>query len=450
MYWRKEGTDANNIIHANTSTGTFTLNEDCRIRFWFYSTEANANFTDIQIELGSTATSYEPYQGDTYDITFPSEAGTVYGGTLDVTDGVLTVDRAMVDLGTLTWTYNNGQLSMVSQNLSSTVGNGANVICSMYKTMTNLQGAIWSGVDKAVGINKANSTTTGNFAIGALVIKDTAYTDAATFKTAMSGVQLCYELATPITYTLTPQEIRTLLGTNNVWADTGGTSVTYRADTKLFVEQNTPESPVQDVQVNGTSVLQDGVANVPIATGNMPGAVKVQPTGYSRGIVLTNDGIVTIDPATSANIKGAGNVYRPIIPPRQHEATFYGIAKAAGDTTQSASSNAVGAYTESAKSAISTMLNGPVTVTGSTPTITALAGVQYVCGEVSTLDITLPASGCVDVRFTSGSTPTVLTVTPPTGVTVKWAGGFDPTSLDANTTYEINIADGLGVAGAWT
>lgn len=90
------------------------------------------------------------------------------------------------------------------------------------------------------------------------------------------------------------------------------------------------------------------------------------------------------------------------------------------------------------------------TVTGTTPTITALAGVQYVCGEVSTLDITLPASGCVDVRFESGSTPTVLTITPPSGVVVKWAGGFDPTSLDANTTYEINICDGLGVAASWT
>lgn len=90
------------------------------------------------------------------------------------------------------------------------------------------------------------------------------------------------------------------------------------------------------------------------------------------------------------------------------------------------------------------------TVTGTTPTIMALAGVQYVCGECATLDITLPASGCVDVRFESGSTPTVLTITPPAGVTLKWAGGFDPTSLEANTTYEINIADGLGVAASWT
>lgn len=94
--------------------------------------------------------------------------------------------------------------------------------------------------------------------------------------------------------------------------------------------------------------------------------------------------------------------------------------------------------------------NPVVTVTGTTPSITALPGIRYVCGECATLDITLPASGCIDVTFESGSTPTVLTVTPPTGVTVKWANGFDPTSLEANTTYEINIADGLGVAGQWT
>lgn len=98
--------------------------------------------------------------------------------------------------------------------------------------------------------------------------------------------------------------------------------------------------------------------------------------------------------------------------------------------------------------------NPVVTVSGSTPSITALPGIQYVCGEVSTLDITLPASGCVDVVFESGSTATVLTVPPPTGKTLSWANGFDPTSLDANTTYELNIAvvgdKCLGVAGAWT
>ncbi|MBR3019565.1 MAG: collagen-like protein [Clostridia bacterium] len=98
--------------------------------------------------------------------------------------------------------------------------------------------------------------------------------------------------------------------------------------------------------------------------------------------------------------------------------------------------------------------NPVVQVSGSTPSITALPGVRYVCGEVATLDITLPASGIVDVVFESGSTTAVLTVTTPTGKTLSWANGFDPASLDANTTYEINIAivgdKALGVAGSWT
>ena len=92
--------------------------------------------------------------------------------------------------------------------------------------------------------------------------------------------------------------------------------------------------------------------------------------------------------------------------------------------------------------------NGMVTVnvTGTTPTITAQADYRYVCGEVATLDFTPSQTGICDVVFTSGSTPTVLTVPN----TIKWANGFDPTALDANTTYELNIMDGLGVACAWT
>lgn len=76
---------------------------------------------------------------------------------------------------------------------------------------------------------------------------------------------------------------------------------------------------------------------------------------------------------------------------------------------------------------------------------------QYVCGTCSTLGITVPETGIIDVIFTSGTTATVLTVTPPTGMTMKWANGFSPSSLDTNTTYEINIKDGIyGVAVSWT
>ena len=51
--------------------------------------------------------------------------------------------------------------------------------------------------------------------------------------TPTTRAQVVYELATPITYALTPQEISTFLGTNNIWADTGDTTVTYECDINL-------------------------------------------------------------------------------------------------------------------------------------------------------------------------------------------------------------------------
>jgi hypothetical protein len=54
-------------------------------------------------------------------------------------------------------------------------------------------------------------------------------------------VYACYELATPITYQLTPTEIKSILGDNNVWADAGNTEVTYRADTTKYIDKKIAE-----------------------------------------------------------------------------------------------------------------------------------------------------------------------------------------------------------------
>lgn len=102
---------------------------------------------------------------------------------------------------------------------------------------------------------------------------------------------------------------------------------------------------------------------------------------------------------------------------------------------------------------LSDLADNTVSVSGTTPVIAGQAGLRYICGECATLSITAPASGCIDILFESGSTPTVLTITSAkTGVTdIKWMDGFDPDDLDANTIYEINILDGeFGVVAEWT
>ena len=59
----------------------------------------------------------------------------------------------------------------------------------------------------------------------------------------MSGVQLVYELATPIEYDITVPEILTLIGTNNIWCDTNGESeVSFKQDIANFVEAKISEA----------------------------------------------------------------------------------------------------------------------------------------------------------------------------------------------------------------
>lgn len=227
-----------------------------------------------------------------------------------------------------------------------------------------------------------------------------------------------------------------------------------KGESGVYVGTIAPEDPDVNVWINPEGLPNNNyVTHQDYASSTVSGVVR---TGIAYGTKMAPDGrTLSISSADADSIKGGWVSERPITPSVQHASVFYGLATAAGDATQKASYNPVGQYTNAAKSAISQMLNGPVAVTGNTPTIIALPGIQYVCGEVTTLDIALPASGCIDVVFTSGSTATVLTFTLPSEeYTLAWENEFDPASLDANTTYELNIkmvgTKCLGVAGSWT
>lgn len=321
--------------------------------------------------------------------------------------------------------------------------------------------------------------------------------------------------------------------------------------------------PVTDVKINNTTIVNNNVANIPIAGASTLGVVKVNGNGLSM-----SSGQIQISPASLSDIKTATEQFAPIVPAIEHGAAFYGLAKAAGDTTQSQSNNAIGTYTEDAKTAIRSMLgvasdsiiavqdtqptdstakiwinddpantvtiptysemtdalstkadkvasaingnfaaldsngnlidsghshndylvnasssvfyglaaaagdstqsssnnsigtytetaqskinemlNAPVTISETNPTVVAKSGIQYICGEILSLDFTPSATGICDIVFSSGSTPTALTV--PSGI--KWPIGFNPSSLETNVTYELNILNGtLGEVGIWT
>ena len=65
---------------------------------------------------------------------------------------------------------------------------------------------------------------------------DTSLTTVEAINSYLSAnpITVVYELATPTTIQLTPQEVTTLLGENNISADTGSVKeCEYRADTTL-------------------------------------------------------------------------------------------------------------------------------------------------------------------------------------------------------------------------
>ena len=84
-----------------------------------------------------------------------------------------------------------------------------------------------------------------------------------------------------------------------------------------------------------------------------------------------------------------------------------------------------------------------MSVEGMNPKINATANTVYLCGELLSLEFNPCADGVCDIVFSSGTTPTLLTLPD----SVRMPNGF---AVLENRTYEINIMNGIyGVATSW-
>lgn len=236
-----------NLQTSGTWTNTITISEGeayIAVNVSNMST-GTVTITSPQIEIGSTATAYEPYKGQTYEVTFPTEAGTVYGGTLDVVRGKLVVDRVIANMPDMTWinTIISGT-KMFYTYPTPTIPIKNKGVCKseIYKTGIGDKGN--------TGTNVIMNGWPGWFGSSIVVRKSSDTTDEA-FATEISGKKIVYEIASPIEYTLTPQEIKTLLGANNIWSNAGDTAVTYPADTKLYIDNKIAELQALVLENNG-------------------------------------------------------------------------------------------------------------------------------------------------------------------------------------------------------
>lgn len=191
-----------------------------------------------------------------------SEAGTVYGGTLDVTNGTLTVTMAMTSVADLSWYY---------------YASGHYFYANIPSRFTNSQGGTGIGDSYAFYGTLASSDVSGmpdgyfmfpNSASQKYIyVKDSRYTTAAAFKSAMGTASFLYTVNTPVSYDLTPTEIETPLGQNNVWADCGDVTVTLTDPAVLVNPTLFASSPL--IRVHGQGTLYIGNTSITVG-GSFP------------------------------------------------------------------------------------------------------------------------------------------------------------------------------------
>lgn len=192
-------------------------------KFEMHSSYGNTYHNDICLNLSDASKNgtYEPYWENTCPIDITTLKGRATGSTTDVVmfpDGLCSAGsvydeidlkngRAVkrigkVDLGSLTWYY--AQVSGFADRFSTTLplakpapSNSvvANILSEKYSIYSDgILGNVSAAPNKGIALNTSRY----------IYVRDTGYSNATTFKTAMSGVYLYYELATPIEYTFDP------------------------------------------------------------------------------------------------------------------------------------------------------------------------------------------------------------------------------------------------------
>ena len=167
--------------------------------------------------------------GTEYPVTWQTAAGTVYGGTVDLVSGVLTVRKHMMTFvgnGNEHLGWSNGYASVANGWLSVKPYYGGQYSGDTYVTLSNMGVA----ASRSPGIVRGTVTVTWNGGITLYPDYPDTVTDLNSFNNWVADghhIQVAYEMETPVTYQLDPITLRTLRGTTNIWSDAGTVSATY-------------------------------------------------------------------------------------------------------------------------------------------------------------------------------------------------------------------------------
>ncbi len=182
-----------------------------------------------------SAVNGDPYQQVPVDLD-----GTIYGGTVDVLTGEMTVDRLMFSVTSNVKLF--GKFGSDNANLYyydcgvQWKGYSDNTFPIKNKPLSNIYKPTSASTPQDMKDFECRTQypVSGN---GRLYFRDSRFSSAddANAEFAINPLQIGAVLAAPQTVRLTPQQINTLLGANHIWADTGDVTVTYPVSVRIPV-----------------------------------------------------------------------------------------------------------------------------------------------------------------------------------------------------------------------
>lgn len=257
--------------------------------------------------------------GDGAELVYTADFGeTVYGGTYNWKTGELTKTwQAFVFDGTEGWALAGGEtdslLPTVFKGDPLNIARKNTAMCNRYERGTT---------DGTVGQFWIDERTSTDYNVRFMCDKAVA-ADIATWKTYLADqyaagtpVVMVAEIVEPETAALASVELpRTIAPSCSVAASTGDVSLTYVADTKTYVDENSGGGDEID--------LTDYVKNTDYASVGTYGLVKT--TSNNDDGVLLNNGVMSVSPATTATIDSR-KTKRPITPTNLDYAVKSGLA----------------------------------------------------------------------------------------------------------------------------
>lgn len=179
----------------------------------------DAMLSSVQIEEAAAPSTFESYNGTTTTISLGS---TIYGGTLDVLSGKLTVTDKYINLdGSEGWLQAANGAFYLSPVFSDGVATDEKI-----SNIYDYGGVVTSSSGVTTNLTFYSQITVGYYRIW---VKNTDCADTTAFKAALNSqnLQVVYKLATPSVIQLSSEQIEAAVNLNNIFSDTGDISVKY-------------------------------------------------------------------------------------------------------------------------------------------------------------------------------------------------------------------------------